>query len=268
MSSAKSRTGTLFQNGLAAAVRLTALAAMLAPAAFLPTAAALAQPSTSGGNLPYIATGQSEDEIQQRKRARAEADERARQEAARAAEEERVRQDAARATAQPEPVLAPSASAPAVTATVPPAATPSDPTKAKTVARPRPTDLPPGVSPNAVAAEPRVAPPQQRTAVMPPPAQPQHGVVVVRRPMFFGLFGPEVNVTERVVILTPPANIGSTQAGPRPPAPIAAPRVVNRRPAENCHYHTRQVPGMGYAHSDIQCHWHQEPNHPSLRYVD
>lgn len=267
MSSAKSRTGTLFQNGLATAIRICALAATLAPAVLLPTTPALAQPSTSGGNLPYIATGQSEDEIQQRKRARAEADERARQEATiRAAEDERARQDAARVTAQPEPTIAPSAPAPAVTATVPPTATTAvDPAKAKTVSRPRPADLPPGVSPNAVAAEPRAVPPQQRTAAV--PAQPQHGVVVVRRPMFFGLFGPEVNVTERVVILTPPANIGSTQASPRPPAPIAAPRVV-RRPAENCHYHTRQAPGMGYAHGDIQCHWHQDPNHPSLRYVD
>ncbi|MBP0574067.1 hypothetical protein J8J27_25545, partial [Mycobacterium tuberculosis] len=92
------------------------------------------------------------------------------------------------------------------------------------------------------------------------PPQPQHGVVVVRKPLFFGLFGPEVDVTERVVVLTPPAPIGATRPAPPPPAGA---RVVTsqRRAADNCHYHAYPMPGT-YAHRDVQCHWHENPNEP------
>lgn len=269
---------------LIAATSLVALGATLAlplSGMAVPARAQSQGPSTSGGNLPYIAAGQSEEEVQKRKRARAEAEEKARQEAARtAAEEEKTRQEAARA-AQPAEVAP--AVAPTVTATVPPAApapatasvTPTAPAAPKPVAaaaKPRQGELPPGVNP-ALAADPRavvpISPPQQRPSVAAAPQpQPQHGVVVVRRPMFFGLFGPEVNVTERVVVLTPPANVGSTQAAPRPPAAVGQPKVVSRKPTSNCHYHAAPAAGMGYAHRDVQCHWHENPGDPTLRYVD
>jgi hypothetical protein len=245
-----------------------AAASVLTLLALAPLAAAQSRgPTTSGGNLPYIASGQSEEEIQKRKRARAEAEEKARQEAARtAAEEEKTRQETARA-AQPEPAAAqPEPAAPTTaTAAAPP---PAEPAKPKTAARPHTTDLPPGVNPAVVGEAPRpVAPPpqQQRPAVVPTPPP---GVVVVRRPMFFGLFGPEVNVTERVVVLTPPANVGSTQASSRPQAATGSRTAATRRGSESCHYHAYQAPGMGYAHRDVQCHWHQNPSDPSLRYVN
>lgn len=271
---------------LIAATSLVALGAVLAlplSGMAVPARAQSQGPSTSGGNLPYIAAGQSEEEVQKRKRARAEAEDKARQEAARAAaDEEKTRQEAARA-AQPAEV-APAAPAPTVTATVPPAApapstasvTPTAPAAPKPVAtatRPRQGEVPPGVNP-AFAGDPRavvpISPPQQRPSVAaaPPAQQPQHGVVIVRRPMFFGLFGPEVNVTERVVVLTPPANVGSTQAAPRPPAAVGQPKVVSRKPTSNCHYHAAPAAGMGYAHRDVQCHWHENPGEPTLRYVD
>ncbi|MBR7559761.1 hypothetical protein KC218_24750, partial [Mycobacterium tuberculosis] len=79
------------------------------------------------------------------------------------------------------------------------------------VIRPRPLEP----QTPAVAADGRVVPARPGVAVTPP--QPQHGVVVVRKPLFFGLFGPEVDVTERVVVLPPPAPIGATRPAPPPP---------------------------------------------------
>lgn len=45
-------------------------------------------------------------------------------------------------------------------------------------------------------------------------------------------------------------------------------RLVRNRPsrAENCHYHAYPTDDMTF-HRDVRCHWHDDPNDPSLRYV-
>jgi hypothetical protein len=274
-------------------VALATALALLAASTLVPAVArAQAQgPTTSGGSLPYIAAGQSEEQVQQRKRARAEAEEKTRQDAARAAAEEKARQDAARAPAEPPPVAA---APPVATPAAPPVAlkeqpkdaaprqqaarepttkaarsesvrtgrpaevavTSEQPQPSVRIVRPRPaTETPPGLAGGF---------PDPRNGARPQQPVPQTGVVVVRKPLFFGLFGPQVDVTERVVVLTPPAAIGG-----QPPRPTPAPKVASgqRRAADNCHYHAYPTAGT-YAHRDIQCHWHQDAGDPSLRYVD
>jgi hypothetical protein len=272
-------------------LRLSIALAVLLPVAMPVIAKAQSQgPVTSGGNLPYIASGQSEDEILRKKRAKAEAEA---AEKARLDAEDKARQEAAKAAQPAQPVVepakveAPKVDAPAREPEVvvkPEGATkapkpavaggPADPQLAPAdgqkvkVSRQKPQEtVPPGLAPDG-----QIVGSARPPAPMPQQMRPREAVVVVEKPMFFGLFGPRVPVTERVVELVPPAPIG--RAAPPPAAPsggLSGAKIANgqqrpKLPASNCHYHNYPSQESPF-HRDVQCHWHQNPTDPAIRYV-
>ncbi|MEJ1161803.1 hypothetical protein [Prosthecomicrobium sp. N25] len=72
--------------------------------------------------------------------------------------------------------------------------------------------------------------------------------------------------SERFVYTYPYYRPGTPVLRPYAAQPYAyyrqAPRVGG-----NCHYHAYPAEGAGPFHREIRCHWHEEPDDPSLRYA-
>lgn len=153
-------------------------------------------------------------------------------------------------------------------------ATPASPPPAKAEAMPRPVPLPPKRV--ARPAEPAAADPAgsgdfadrlaairraesrraaERRAVEPPPPayedDDEEVVVVPRRPWGW----------------VPPF-FGGERHGPALRSYEPPPRIVTERAVrgENCHYHAWPTEEMAF-HRTVRCHWHRDPEDPSIRYV-
>ena len=115
-------------------------------------------------------------------------------------------------------------------------------------------------APHAVEVPPPAA--QPRSAAQPRPIRPQ----VVEE-------DPEV---EEEVIVVPRRHWGFIPPffddGPRRPVlrsydPPPPREAMERAPrGENCHYHAWPTEDMAF-HRSVKCHWHRDPNDPSIRYV-
>ncbi|NLH79445.1 MAG: hypothetical protein GX458_01180 [Phyllobacteriaceae bacterium] len=118
----------------------------------------------------------------------------------------------------------------------------------------------------AVEVAPRAVEAPSRVVVDPPPRQ------RVVRPQ---VVEEDPNVDEEVIVvprrhwsLIPPF----FDERPRRPAlpsydPPPSREAVDRAPrGENCHYHAWPTEDMAF-HRSVKCHWHRDPNDPSIRYV-
>lgn len=127
------------------------------------------------------------------------------------------------------------------------------PPRRETAARPEGEMAPPAGADGFADRLAAIRRAEGRRAVEPPPMADDEEVVVPARPRRWGFVPPFFDGAPRGPVL---------RSFEEPP------REASRRDprADNCHYHAWPTEEMVF-HRTVRCHWHQDPDDPSIRYV-